>query len=157
MDIKIRKATLEDLKSVQELNNGLFKYEEKNDVDEYVEEWALGEKSIEYFRDLIENQFVITATCNQKVVGYLAGSVYQDDTYSYYEGNTCELENMFVCEEYRKYGIGTKLINAFFEWCKSKNAKRCFVTAMLGNENAIRLYRKNGFKDLSVTFKKEFI
>ena len=156
MDIKIRKATLKDLKIVQELNNGLFKYEEHNDLDSYVKDWALGERSAEYFGDLIENQFVIIAFCDKKPVGYLAGSLYNDDTFSYYEGNTCELENMFVCEDYRKFGIGTKLVNSFFEWCKTQNAKRCFVTATLGNENTIKFYRNKGFVDLNITLKKEF-
>ena len=147
MNLEIRKATMKDLKSIQQL---------KNDLDTYIKDWALGEKGREYFSDLIQNQYVLIALCDKKAVGYLAGSIYQDDTYSYYVGGTCELENMFVCEEYRKYGIGTKLVNSFFEWCKSKNAKRCFVTATLGNENTIQFYRKKGFVDLNITFKKEF-
>ncbi len=157
MEIKIKKATLKDLKVIQELNNALFKHEEEYDPDNYVKDWALGEKNEEYFGDLIENQFVIIALCDEKPVGYLAGSIYQDDTYSYYQGDTCELENMFVLEEYRALGIGTKLVNSFFEWCKSKNAKRCFVTAMLGNEKAIKFYKGKGFEDLTITLKKEFL
>ena len=156
MDVKIRRATLKDLKTVQELNNKLFKFEEKNNLDKYVSDWTLSEKGAEYFSDLITNQFVIIANCDNKDVGYLAGSVYKDDTFSYYEGITCELDNMFVCKEYRKFGIGTKLVNSFFDWCKSQNAKRCFVTATLGNDNTIKFYRNKGFVDLNITLKKEF-
>lgn len=154
MEIKIKKATLKDLKIVQELNNGLFKYEEQNGLDKYIEDWPLSKQGAEYFADLIENQFVVIAYCDDKPVGYLAGG--GDNGDSYYEGTTCELENMFVCEEYRKFGIGTKLVNAFFDWCKTKNAKRCFVTATIGNDNTINFYRKKGFVDLNITFKKEF-
>ena len=33
MDLKIRKATIKDLKTIQTLNNELFKYEEARDLD----------------------------------------------------------------------------------------------------------------------------
>ena len=155
MDLKIRKATIKDLKTIQTLNNELFKYEESRDLDHYIEDWPFGKSSAEYFGDLIKNQFVIIAEVDKNPVGYLAGSIYEDDTYSYYEGVTAELENMFIDEDYRHFGIGSKLVNSFFDWCKQKSAKRIFVTATLGNDNTIAFYRKHGFKDLNITLEKQ--
>lgn len=154
-NIQIRKATINDLHIIQSLNNKLFEYEMERDLDNYIDNWAFGKESKEYFNDLIENQFVILAEVGNKPLGYLAGSLYQDDTYSYYEGSTCELDNMYIEEEYRHLGIGTKLMNSFLEWCKTKQAKRIFVTATLGNDNTIAFYKKHGFKDLNITLKKE--
>ena len=154
-EVKIRRATIKDLPTIQKLNNNLFQYEMNRHLDKYVENWAFGNESKEYFSDLIENQFVIIAEIDNKAIGYLAGSVYQDDTYSYYEGLTCELDNMYVEEEFRHYGIGSKLVNSFIEWCMSKKAKRIFVTATIGNDKTIEFYKKHGFKDLNITLKKD--
>jgi GNAT superfamily N-acetyltransferase len=153
--IKLKRATMDDLLTIQTLNDKLFKYEMDRDLDEYISNWAFGKESKEYFSDLIENNYVILATVDNEPVGYLAGSLYQDDTYSYYDGLTAELDNMFIEEEYRKLGIGSKLINAFTEWCKKQSAKRIFVTATIGNDNTIEFYKKHGFKDLNITLRKK--
>ena len=154
-DIRIRKALEKDLLTIQTLNNKLFEYEMDRDLDNYIPNWAFGKESTEYFSDLINNQFVILAEVDDKPVGYLAGSVYLDDTYSYYDGKTADLDNMYIEEEYRHFGIGSKLVNSFFEWCKEKQAKRVFVTATIGNDNTIAFYKKHGFNELNVELKKE--
>lgn len=155
-NFQFRKATIKDLEIIQNLNNGLLKYEMKMGLDCYRNDWSLSKTSAEYFKDLIENQFVLVAELEKEgVIGYLAGSIYKDDTFSYYDGKTAELENMFICEQFRKFGIGSKLVDFFINWCKANNAKRVFVTATLGNDNTINFYRKNGFKDLNITLRKE--
>ena len=152
--IKIRKATENDLLIIQTLNNKLFEYEMNRALDKYIPNWAFGKESAEYFSELINNQFVILAEVDNKPVGYLAGSIYLDDTYSYYDGRTADLGNMYVEEEYRHFGIGSKLVNSFFEYCKGKKVKRIFVTATIGNDNTIAFYKKHGFSELNVELKK---
>ena len=105
--------------------------------------------------DLIKNQFVIIAEIDKKVVGYLAGSIYDDATFSYYDGITAEMDNMFIKEEYRRFGIGSKFVNAFLVWAKNKNAKRIFVTASSKNENTIKFYKKMGFEPINTTLRLE--
>ncbi len=151
----IRKATIEDISAIQQLNNELFNYEIRNNFDNYLKDWALGGKANSYFKELIENQFVILAEIDKKAVGYLAGSIYNDDTFSYYDGKTAELENMFVLEDYRKYGIGSKLVNSFIKWCMKNEAKQVFVTASIKNDNAINFYQKQGFENLNLTLRKK--
>ena len=107
----IRKATIEDLNDIANLNNKLFKLEKENYDDTLVENWPLSEDGNEYFEDLIINQYVIVATINNKVIGYLAGSI--NEKGSYEEVQYGEINNMFIDEKYRKYGIGKKLINEF--------------------------------------------
>ena len=62
---------------------------------------------------------------------------------------------MFVKSEFRKFGIGSKLIENFVNWCKANNGKRIFVTATVGNDNAIEFYKKQEFKELNIILKKE--
>lgn len=62
---------------------------------------------------------------------------------------------MFVLEEYRKYGIGTKLINTFKEYCLKNKMEELKVTANAKNYNAIKFYKKNGFDEFEITLKQK--
>ena len=126
--INFRKAEISDINSILNLNNDLCKFEMEEGFDNYIKDWSLCDESREYFLDLIKNHFVIVAEKNEKIVGYLAGSINEEGAYSYYEGKTAELQNMFILNDYRKFGIGSKLINNFENWCKDNQVKRMMVT-----------------------------
>lgn len=49
MNLTIRNANIEDLQTIQNLNNELCKYETKNGFDSYIEDWSLSDVSKEYF------------------------------------------------------------------------------------------------------------
>jgi len=155
MNLTIRKAFVEEVDQIQQLNNELIHFEMEQGFDKYIKDWALSEESKEYFLDLIKNQYVVVAEVDNKIVGYLAGSIYKDLSYSYYEGLTAEANNMFVKAEFRAHGIGRKLFTSFIEWCKSNNAKRIMVTASSDNANAIKFYKSIGFENINLTLKKE--
>lgn len=126
-----------------------------NKFDFYTEDWSYSEPAKKYFSDLIKNQYVIIIEIDNCSVGYLAGSICKDDSSSYYEGITAELESMFIKEEYRKLGLGSKLIQIFTDYCKKNGAKRIVVTASFGNVNAINCYKKNGFGNYNISLRKE--
>ena len=153
--INFRKAEISDINSILNLNNDLCKFEMDEGFDNYIKDWSLSDESREYFLDLIKSHFVIVAEENEKIVGYLAGSINEEGAYSYYEGKTAELQNMFIMPNYRKFGVGSKLIYEFENWSKENQVKRMMVTASIDNEVAQRFYRKNGFKNINVTLKKE--
>lgn len=148
-NIVIRKAILEDVSYIQNLNNELFKLEKENYDTTLVLNWALTEDGKEYFEDLIRNQYVIVATLEEKIIGYLAGSI--NEKGSYEEIQYGEINNMFIQENYRLYGIGKKLINTFKDYCRNNNISNLKVVASSKNKNAIDFYRKNGFDDFNLT------
>ena len=154
-DLIIRRAVVQEVEKIQKLNNELINYEMEHGFDFYVNDWALSNESKEYFLDLIKNQFVAVSEIDGEIVGYIAGSIYNDLSYSYYEGLTAEVNNMFVKSEFRAYGIGSKLMNSFVIWCEKNNAKRIMVTASSKNEKTIKFYRNNGFKDINLTLRKD--
>lgn len=148
-NIIIRKATIEDLSIIQELNNSLFKLEKENYDSTLVNDWPLSEEGKEYFSDLILNHYVIAATLNNNIVGYLAGTI--EEKGSYVEVQYGEINNMLVKDEYRGYGVGKLLINNFKEYCKSNNISDIKVVASYKNKNAIEFYHKNGFEEFDLT------
>lgn len=148
-NIEIRKATIEDLKYIQELNNDLFKLEKANYDSSLIENWPLSKDGEEYFTDLINNHYVVIALLNNEIVGYLAGSI--NEKGSYEEIQYGELNNMFINENFRGYGIGKKLIDSFKNYCKNNNIDNIKVTASFKNKDAINFYKKCGFSEFDLT------
>ena len=145
----IRKATLNDLNNIQELNNKLFDLEIDNYDDTLVKNWALSNDGRLYFEDLINNCFVIVAEINNEIIGYLAGSI--NDKGAYEKIRYGEINNMYINENYRGLNIGKKLINEFKNYCVNNDINNLIVTASYKNNNAINFYKKNGFKEFNLT------
>lgn len=150
-DIIIKKATIEILNEIQELNNQLFELEYNNFDSSLKVGWSFEKAGTEYFSDMLNNQVVFIALVDNSVVGYLAGSINVES--SYVTKSLAELDNMFILENYRNYGIGTKLVNEFKKYCLNIGIQEIKVTASARNNNAISFYKKNGFEDFEVTFK----
>ena len=148
-NITIRKATIEDLEIVQELNNGLFELEKENYDSTLVRDWPFTEDGKKYFTDLITNNYVVLAKLDNKPVGYLAGTI--NGKGSYEDVQYGELNNMFIKEECRGLGIGKSLINSFKDYCKSNGINNLKVTASYKNIKAIEFYQKNGFEEFNIT------
>ena len=145
----IRKATSDDLDIICELNNQLFKLEKEKYDSTLVENWPLTNEGKKYFKDLINNHYVIVALLDDKIAGYLAGSIEEKGVYELIQYG--EINNMLVIEEYRGIGVGKRLIDNFKEYCKSQNIDNIKVVASFKNKDAINFYRKNGFEDFDLT------
>ena len=152
--VYIRKATINDLNSVQELNNSLFDLEFNNFDDTLKQGWPFEKDGKEYFEYMIKNEIVFVAEVEEKVVGYLAGSICEQ--ISYITETFAELDNMCIDEAYRRFGIGTLLMNKFKKYCKENNIQNIKVTASAKNSRAIQFYMKNGFEDYNITLKYKF-
>lgn len=150
MDVTIRKARPEELKTIQDLNHDLFKSDYSSDTF-LNKNWPYKEGK-KYFQGMIsgENGVCYVAEINSKIVGYLAGSI-KKQTPSYRPIKLSEIENMFVKENYRNKGIGEKLAKLFLQWSKDNGAARCFVSAYTPNVRAITFYNKVGFQPYSST------
>lgn len=70
-----------------------------------------------------------------EIVGFMHGS--KNDKYN-------ELEALFLLNEAKNQGIGSKLINLFIEW--SDKDKPAMLEVFTFNKNAINFYKKFGFE-----------
>ena len=61
---------------------------------------------------------------------------------------------MFVLEENRSKGVGSKLLDEFFKWCKSKKVNRVKVVISSDNFQSINFHKKNGFFDYNLILEK---
>lgn len=145
----IRNADLKDLEIIQKLNNELFDLELKNYDTTLVKDWAISNEGKKYFEDLINNHFVVVALLDDEIVGYLAGTINEKGSYENIQYG--EINNMFIKDSYRGYGVGKALVNEFKMYCKSKGINDLIVTASAKNKNAINFYKKNGFEEFNLT------
>lgn len=151
MDILIRTATIDDLKEIQNLNYKLFELEYNYFDSNLNTNWTFSKVGENYFKDIIENGVVLVAVDNNKIIGYLAGSI--NIQLSYMTNSLAELDNCYIEEAYRNQGIGKKLLESFKECCIKKGIKEIKVTASAKNINARKFYEKNNFEDFEMTYK----
>ena len=157
-EIKIRKATIDDLRTIQELNHELCIKENKELDDTINTEYSLSESGKKYFKWRIEgaDSIALIAEDNGKAIGYLVGAFIETFDYSTVK-RLAEAENMYIQDSYRGKGIGGMLIKEFKEWCRAGGAERIRYVASAGNIEAIGFYKKHGAKEVSVTLEESLI
>lgn len=56
-----------------------------------------------------------------------------------------EIDSLFVEKEYRKYGLGDRLMNRALDWLNSNQVKTKIIGVAEGNENVLDFYKRYGF------------
>ena len=157
MRVKIRRAILNDLKQIQQLNLALFQ-KEINDYDPSLDlNWTFGKLGTKYFKNRIRDKAyggIWVALDGEKTIGYLSGGITRVEVYRKLP-RTAELENTFVEPLYRSKGIGQKLFKEFVQWSKIHHVKKFRVQASAQNKKAIKLYQRQGYKDYNLTLEKD--
>jgi len=65
-----------------------------------------------------------------------------------YKGNVCELQKMYFMPEARGIGLGSKMMQICLEKATNFGFDQCYLETLPYMEEARKLYRKVGFKDL---------
>lgn len=65
-----------------------------------------------------------------------------------YDGNVCELQKMYFMPEARGIGLGSKMMEICLKKAKEFGFEKCYLETLPYMEEARKLYRKVGFKDL---------
>tara|TARA_Y100000310_G_scaffold89559_2_gene86664 strand:- start:10771 stop:11262 length:492 start_codon:yes stop_codon:yes gene_type:complete len=156
LEIIVREALIDDLKSIQLLNKKLFegefdKYDDTINVD-----WPLSKEGEKFYEERISGSegcaFVLVK--GEEIIGYLVGSLSKDEFYRNVK-EIAELDEMYILEEYRNGGHGSLLYSKSLEWCKEKGVKRLKVLVTAKNKQAINFYKKKGFDDYNVTLERD--
>ncbi len=90
------------------------------------------------------------AEMDGRVVGY----VYFKITETAF-GRSGVINHVFVDEEYRKIGLGQKLMGIAEDYLKSRGLKRIRVTITKTNEPSLRMCRRLGYSEKRVVMEKE--
>lgn len=152
-DIVIRKATLDDLETIQQLNYELFVLESNNFDDTLIVDWSLSDDGREYFISSINDDITLVAVVSNKIAGYIIGSL--DTEGSYNSIKQAELNNMYVLEEYRSIGVGGRLFDELKRLFIENGMQEVKVVADCKNVKAVNFYKKNGFSESEITLKQK--
>jgi ribosomal protein S18 acetylase RimI-like enzyme len=87
----------------------------------------------------IENLELYVVENNDKIIGWLRYNLFWD--------NIPFLNMLYFLEEYRRIGIGTRLVKYWENEMRQKGYKIVF-TSTLSNEEAQHFYRKMGYKEI---------
>ncbi|OPY28955.1 MAG: putative acetyltransferase [Methanocella sp. PtaU1.Bin125] len=89
-------------------------------------------------RDLLKKPQlrVILAAEEGRPIGYCVCTI---------DGETGEIDSIFVEEAYRRSGIGEELMRRAIAWLDAGNARKKIVAVAAGNEAAIPFYESFGF------------
>lgn len=130
MQIHIRKATAEDSKQLLILNeefNGMGVTTEVLIVDSLINN---------------KTEIVFIATINEHAVGFICGQICRSICHRTLHG---EIGELFVSEEYRKNGIGRKLMSAMEQEFKENNALVVTLQTSVQNKVAQLFYERCGY------------
>ncbi len=154
--ITIRKATIADLQTILDFNTKLCTKEHKEFDPTINPNFPATERGISYFKRTIEDndRSIFIAEVGEKSVGYIAGGLEPVGAFRLIS-NMCEVDNMWVDEEYRSHGVGTQLMDMMTTWAREKGTKRMRVVASFGNNRAIDFYKKKGFGELDVILERD--
>lgn len=156
MEIKIRKAKVEDVSDMQKTYYRLLKYEDQNFTKIIDPKWIkseAGKRSL-FKRIKDPKQYVILAVDGERIVGFLIGEYYKATAYKRIKIDS-EVLSLFVEEKYRNNRIGPMLIDEFEKWAKSKNADQIKIEPYFNNVKAIKFYKREGYKDYVVMLRKK--
>ncbi len=88
-----------------------------------------------------ENEFYFKIMRDQTMVGFVGLKLNEDIIL---KSQTLYINRLYIDDEYRNQGIGTEVINLLITMAKSMN--RDLELDVYGNNEAIHLYEKMGFK-----------
>ena len=119
-------------------------------VQEFVASFELEPESYKSsFHQLVRNEsaFVMVAESDGQLVGYILGFIH--DTF-YANGPVGWVEEIMVHSEYRRTGLGGRLMDSFESWCKSRGA----ILSALATRRASKFYEAIGYEESATYYRR---
>ncbi len=103
------------------------------------------------------NNYTVVVKVDEKIVGYVYSNISPKETYSsdfatffdmssVSKNNVGCLSQLYIKEDYRQFGIGSKLFNMSMEWLKQfDDVEDYFIFVSNGNDSALEFYKRKGF------------
>lgn len=154
-DITIRRATLDDLKIIQQFGYELLEYERQNWDPALDSNWPFSKEGEQKYRTAITDKYTVIAENDHQPVGYLIAKIIDIAPGSARSIKQAYLENIYVVSSARKSGIGAKLVVNFQDYCKKEGVNRINVSVLAANTAAVDFYQKVGFSPRSLNLSQD--
>jgi GNAT superfamily N-acetyltransferase len=102
------------------------------------------------------HNYTVVVRDDDKIIAYVYSNISPKETYSnefatFFDMTSVSKDNVgclsqfYIKEEYRKYGIGSKLFNMSMEWIKQfDDVEDYFIYVSNGNSDALEFYKRKG-------------
>ena len=150
-NLEIRKAKPSDLDEIFKMQLSLQKHLEKSNPSI----WRYTKEKEDQIRQNFENQFkdenhlLLIAEVKGEPVGLAHGEVQHRTTHT--PETIGWISTVFVHENFRRQGVGRRLVKEICRFFKSKNVKDIYLRYVLGNKEGEKLWENLGFKPILVT------
>ncbi|PLT27622.1 GNAT family N-acetyltransferase [Peribacillus deserti] len=147
MTIHVKKCTLKDLYTLQEISYGTFNetFKHQNspeNMNAYLEK-AFNLNQVEKELSDSSSAFYFVYV-NDELAGYLKVNVGEAQTEEM-GGDSLEIERIYIKQKFQRQGLGKHLINKAVEIAREQNKKNIWLGVWEKNENAIAAYTRLGF------------
>ena len=148
----IEVKTEKDCEIADSLLTELIKFE--SDIDKVINKNFIVKDFYSKIINKHTNMFCVYAQEDNQVLGYIYAYL-KNPIGSVTFTNIICLDALYVKEEYRKQGIGKKLMGQLEIWANKNYEKyEIEVTAINDNSNAMKFYESMGYKAIRTTFRK---
>ncbi|MFX1562929.1 MAG: GNAT family N-acetyltransferase [Promethearchaeota archaeon] len=151
--MQVRKATASDKQSLLQLRTSLQEHvEESNDGI-----WKITEMGMQKLEQDVDQMLsnteglVLIAEKDRNIMGFAYGQVVQRADYT--PKRVGFINMIFIQENHRRQGIGTKLVQRLCQLFKSKAAEHISLRYVVGNKEGQAFWEQLGFKPIIHTAK----
>ncbi len=149
----IRQATAKDLAVLARMSNKLSLLE--HEIDPLIRIMPVAQAKRNYAKKLhSRNARFFVAEENNKIVGFIYGTISPAPDYLLKHKTTGFLDSAFVEQAYRKQGIGKQLVTTLLAWFASRNTAFIHLTVLAKNVQSVAAWRKMGFDDYVIRMKR---
>lgn len=154
--IKTRKAKPADVETITKMVIGIAKLEQKTSLLFR----ALDKSKLKEFEKYVRNgvkrkntNFVLVAEAQGRIIGFIY-CMTQKKPIVYKVKKLGYIRDLFVLPKYRKKGIAKLLIQEVEKEFKKRKLKHIALDVLVGNKQAIKVYKKIGFKEFGKDMRK---
>jgi GNAT superfamily N-acetyltransferase len=158
MELKYEIITDEEIEYCRDLCNELMVFQKSKShiTPELFDNMNFDTRMVPSIKNALHNYTVIVKD-GEKIVAYVYSNISPKETYSndfatFFDLSSVQQRNVgclsqfYIKEEYRDYGIGSKLFNMSLDWMKQfDDIVDYFIFVSNGNDNALEFYKRKGF------------
>lgn len=158
MNLKFEVLPDEKIECCKDLCNELMVYQKSKAYikPELFDDMSFETRLLTSMNKAIHNYTVVVKD-DDHIVAYVYSNISPKETYSnefakFFEMSSVDRDNVgclsqfYIKEDYRQYGIGSRLFNMSMEWIKQFNdVEDYFIYVSNGNNDALEFYKRKGF------------
>lgn len=158
MNLKYEIVPDEEIECCRDLCNELMAFQKSKSLikPELFDRMNFDTRMLPSIKNAIHN-YTVVVRHDDKLVGYVYSNISSKETYSndfatFFDLSTVDgnnvgcLSQFYIKEEYRQYGIGSKLFDISMKWLNQfDDVDDYFIYVSNGNTDALEFYKRKGF------------